>query len=195
MPHKFIFMESQKQQSVSEWSHTASEAGGKNVNEMAEKYAHIKDWGIDADPDNDPTYPIKQWNGNDYLRLNYKRPVQQPLTIEKLHSNERPSVSAVFGNAVPPSGMSGMLRRYAFRFSEGRWAHWLTLLLADRVNMVEGIADDIRKGYFPNIFKERGWNAEWKYNQKGVIKMVAIATGFAAVAILLLTRGRKKYSY
>lgn len=185
-------MESKKQQSAAEWSNTASESGGKNVNEMAERFAHIKGWGIDADPQNEPTYPMKKWNGNDHLRLNYTRPLQQPLTIEKLHSNERPSVSAVFGNTIPPSGLSGHLRRYAFRFSEGNWNHWLTLLLADRINMIEGIADDIKNGFFPNIFKERGWTAEWKYNRKGMIKNIAVTAVVATVAIFLLSRRKKK---
>jgi hypothetical protein len=44
----------------------------------------------------------------------------------------------VFGTAQPPSGISGMLRRYAYKkFSEGRAAHWLILLYADRVDAAE----------------------------------------------------------
>lgn len=158
---------------------------------MASKYAHIKGWGIDADPENEPTYPMKNWNGADYQRLNYDRPTQQPETVEVLHSNERPYVTAVFGTTCPPQGLSGRLRRHAFKYSEGNWNHWLTLLLADRVNMVEGIVDDIKKGRFPNFIAETGWTAEWKYNRKNFVKNMAITAGVAAGLLMLFRTARR----
>src|SRR3954464_5066556 len=75
---------------------------------------HIPGWGIDADPENDPTYPMKHWNGADYERFNYEKPPQQPQHIEVLHSIERPGITRVFGTSTPPKGLSGSLRRYAF---------------------------------------------------------------------------------
>jgi hypothetical protein len=179
-------MESKKQQTPGEWAIDNSEVWGKNPDGMENRFAHIKGWGIDADPDNEPTYPIKHWNGDDHKRLNYTRPTQQPIDIEKLHSNERPSVSAVFGTSTPPSGLSGMLRRYAFRFSEGNWTHWLALLFADRVNVVEGIVDDVKSGHVPNIIRERGWN------KKETIKKIAIAATVTVAIFYLLSKNRKK---
>src|SRR5690554_8021589 len=105
----------------------------KIMETIPEKYTHIKGWGVDADPKNEPTYPMKNYTGDDHNRLNYERPPQQRKNIEVLHSNERPGVSAVFGTSVPPSGFSGSLRRKAFTYSEGTFAHWLILLLADRI--------------------------------------------------------------
>jgi hypothetical protein len=134
---------------------------------------------------------MKNYNGADHDRLNYDRAPQQPVNIEVLHSNERPGITRVFGTSTPPSGVSGMLRRYAFKYSEGSSAHWLTLILADRVNVVEGIVDDLRHGHVPNIFAERGWNAEWKYNRKGLIKKVAVTAVIATVAIAFLSKKRK----
>jgi len=157
-----------------------------------ESYKDIPGWGIDADPENEPTYPMKHWNGADHERLNYQRPPQQPVDVEILHSNERPNVTAVFGTSTPPSGVSGMLRRFAFRYSEGSSKHWMTLILADRVNVVEGIVDDIKHGHFPNLIAERGWKAEWKYNREGVIKKVAVTAAIATVAVLLLSKKKKK---
>jgi hypothetical protein len=186
-------MESKKQQTLEEWASDRSEATGKiSGEEMAGQFAHIKGWGIDADPDNEPNYPMKHWNGDDHKRLNYERPVQQANTVEKLHSNERPSVSAVFGTSAPPSGVSGMLRRYAFTHSEGKWAHWLTLILADRVNVVEGIISDIKRGHFPNIIAERGWKAEWKYNRKGMVKNIVIGVAVTAAVFMVLSGKYKK---
>ena len=39
--------------------------------EIANKPKNIPGWGIDADPENDPTYPMKHGNGADHERLNY----------------------------------------------------------------------------------------------------------------------------
>jgi hypothetical protein len=35
----------------------------------------------------------------------------------------------------------------AFRFSESDLRHWLLLLLADRVNVVEGVAAEVNRGW------------------------------------------------
>jgi len=138
---------------------------------------------------------MKNYTGADHDRLNYDRAPQQPQNIEILRSNERPTITRVFGTSSPPSGLSGILRRYAFRFSEGSSGHWLTLILADRVNVVEGVIDDLAHGHIPNIFAERGWNAEWKYNRKGMVKNLVITTAVASALLIYLANrknGRKK---
>jgi len=166
------------------------------VENITDQHAHIKGWGVDADRENEPTYPMKHYTGADHKRLNYERPTQQEPHVEILHSNERPGLTAVFGTSTPPSGLSGAIRRYAFRFSEGSWGHWLPLILADRINAIEGIIDDLKRGYVPNIFAERGWQAEWKYNRKGLIKNVAIglAASTAVIAWMVYRNKRKKVS-
>ncbi len=150
----------------------------------------IKGWGIDADPENEPTYPMKHYTGDDHKRSNWERPELQPESVEKLHSNERPTLSAAYGTTLPPSGLSGMIRRYAFKHSESRYRHWLPLILADRINVVEGIIDDIAHGKVPNIFAEKGYGAMWKHNKKGVVTRVAVLTGVVVFATMLL--GGKK---
>jgi hypothetical protein len=158
---------------------------------IANEEKNIEGWGVDANPENEPTYPMKSYNGSDHDRLNYERAPQQPVNIEVLHSNERPGVTRVFGTSTPPSGLSGMLRRHAFKYSEGKSQHWLTLILADRVNVIEGIVDDLKHGHIPNIFAEKGWNAEWKYNRNGLIKKVVITTLITTAAIALLSKRKK----
>ena len=155
-------------------------------------YTHIPGWGVDADPENEPTYPMKKYTGDDHKRLNWVRPPLQPETVEILHSNERPNLSAVFGTAAPPSGLSGAIRRHAFKYSESNWNHWLTLILADRVNMVEGVIEDLRAGHVPNIFAERGWTAEWKYNRKALLQKVVVGTLVTTAVVALLLRKKKK---
>lgn len=160
---------------------------------LSDKYRHIKGWGVDADPENEPTYPMKKYTGDDHQRLNYQRPPQQAQQEEILHSNERPGLTAVYGTSTPPAGLSGRIRRYAFRYSEGSFGHWIPLLLADRVNVVEGIIDDIKRGTFPNIFAEKGYKAEWKYNKKGLAKKVLITAAVATALVILLKKKRKAH--
>src|SRR4051812_14971664 len=93
-------------------------------------YKNIPGWGVDADPENEPTYPMKKYTGDDHERLNWQRPPQQIADVEILKSIERPNLSATFGTPNPPSGLSGMIRRLAFKFSESEYGHWLNLLLA-----------------------------------------------------------------
>ena len=156
-------------------------------------YKNIPGWGMDADPENEPTYPMKNYTGDDHNRLNYERADQQPIDMEILMSNERPAMTRVFGTSVPPSGLSGTIRRYAFKHSEDSYRHWLPLILADRINVIEGLVDDIRHGHFPNIASERGWKVEWKHNRKGMAVKVATV---AAVSILvcLACSHKKKHS-
>jgi len=153
-----------------------------------EDYKNIPGWGMDADPENEPTYPMKNYTGDDHNRINYERSEQQPATVEILMSTERPVITRVFGTSVPPSGLSGMIRRYSFQHSEDRYRHWIPLILADRINMVEGLIDDIKQGQFPNMIKERGLMMEWKYNKAGTIKKVATLAFSAMVLYSLLKR-------
>jgi hypothetical protein len=153
----------------------------------------IPGWGIDNDPKNDPTYPMKHRNGADYERLNYQKPTQQPVTVEILKSIERPTLSHAFGTSTPPSGLSGMIRRFAFRYSESTYMHWVPLVVADRVNVVEGIIDDLAHGHVPNIFAEKGWQAEWKYNRNGLIKKVSVGVLVTTAVVALLSSKKKKH--
>lgn len=153
------------------------------------KTKHVKGWGIDADPRNEPTYPMKNYTGDDHNRLNYERPPLQEETVEVLHSNERPSKSAVFGTSAPLSGISGFIRRLAFKYSESSFGHWFPLIFADRVNVWEGYFKDFRRGHIPNVFAERGMKAEWKYNKKQLITRVAVKAAIAGLILVWALRG------
>lgn len=161
----------------------------KNIREG--DHSHIKGWGIDADPKNDPTYPMKKRTDEEHLGYTWDRPPQQPVTVEILKSVERPNIPAVFGTAVPPKGLSGMIRRQAFKYSESSYGRWLPLVLADRIGEVEGIIEDLKKGYVPNCFAEHGLQAEWKYNRVNFVVKTA-ATVLAAAGVLALFLSRKK---
>ncbi|MCX3267516.1 MAG: hypothetical protein EOO20_02940 [Chryseobacterium sp.] len=151
-------------------------------------YKNIPGWGMDIDPGNEPTYPMKNYTGDDHKRSVYERSNQQHADVEILKSNERPALSAVLGNTVPPSGISGMIRRYAFKHSEDRYRHWIPLILADRVNVVEGIIEDLSRGIIPNIFAESGIRAAIRHNPKGLLKKVIITSVVAGVILYALKK-------
>jgi hypothetical protein len=133
----------------------------------------IPGWGIDADPENDPTYPMRHIE--DQTRGDtWGRPTQQQPRVEVLESIEYNHRPAVVGTSTPPSGVSGMIRRYAFRRSESDWWHWLLLMGADRINVVEGIVGDLAHGKIPNIPAEMGARAEWKHNKSGFAKKIGV---------------------
>lgn len=151
----------------------------------------IKGWGVDAAGDVSPRVDFPDSTQERFIpEYGLKR---QETNKEILHSNERPNMTAVFGTTLPPSGISGGLRRFAFRYSESNWMHWLSLLFADRINVVEGLADDLRKGRIPNIPKEKGWGARWKYERRKTVTKIACCTGVLLLAILY-SKNRKSRS-
>lgn len=156
----------------------------------------IKGWGIDADPKNEPTYPMKHYTGDDHQRFSWTRPPLQPATVEILHSIERPNLTAVFGTVAPPSGLSGVIRRAAFKYSENLYKHWLPLLLADRINVVEGMIDDIIHLKMPRPFAERGYGALWKYRKDIFFARIGarlVAAG-AIAAYFIFRKKKNKFS-
>ena len=154
----------------------------------------VQGWGVDADPENDPTYPMKSRNNGEHAGYAWERPPQQPNTVEVLHSIERPNLTAVFGTSTPPAGLSGAIRREAFKYSESSYAHWLPLMLADRIAVVEGLLDDLGRGHLPNVVAERGWNAEWKHNRAEFTTRIAIGTVVASALVAYLFWGRPRSS-
>jgi hypothetical protein len=150
---------------------------------IANAQKNIPGWGIDADADNDPTYPMKTRTGADFERIHYDKPVQQPVNIKVFQSIERPEMTRVFGTSTPASGLSGKIRAFAYKFSEADARHWLTLVMADRVNVVEGIIDDFNHGLIPNLIAERGWAAEFKYNRPAAVRKLAIGVAVSAAVV------------
>ena len=153
--------------------------------------SQVRGWGVDADPENDPTYPMKKRNNGEHAGYAWERPPQQRTDVEVLHSNERPNLTAVFGTSTPPVALSGVIRRLAFKYSESSYGHWLPLMLADRVNMVEGVLDDLARGHIPNLIDELGWKAEWRHNRKSLVTRVAVGALVTSVAVAYLTRKRR----
>ena len=110
----------------------------------AARFDHIPGWGSDIPRENRPAVPMERTPPR--LDVPWSDPPpQQPRTVEVLRSIERPEHSRTFGTRLPPRGLSGMIRRAAFRHSENDLRHWLMLVAADRVNVAEGVCQDLKR--------------------------------------------------
>jgi hypothetical protein len=62
------------------------------------------------------------------------------------------------------------------------------LMGADRINVVEGVVEDIGRGKVPNIPAEMGIKSELQYNKAGFAKKVAVVAAVSLVLVALLRR-------
>jgi hypothetical protein len=152
--------------------------------------AGIQGWGADLDPAARPAVPMERTPPR-FVQPHWDAPEQQPRTVKVFHSTERPGLTPVFGTSVPPSGLSGLIRAGAFRFSENDLRHWGLLLFADRVNVLEGLLDDIAHGHVPNLFTEMGGPAEWRHNRSGLVRKAVIAAAVAGLLLYANSRRRR----
>jgi len=153
---------------------------------------HIHGWGADVDPHNRPAYP-KERTPPRLDGVHWQEPERQRPPPHRIHhSTERPGITPVFGTSVGPSGLSGKMRDLAFMYSENDLRHWFILIGADRVNMVEGLLDDLAHGHVPNLWKEMGLASEWRYNRKAFVTKAAVLAGATALAVYAIRsrRGR-----
>ncbi|MBF0686194.1 MAG: hypothetical protein IR158_00300 [Cellulomonas sp.] len=98
--------------------------------------ARIPGWGADLDPADRPQVPRERTDLDSGAHWDF--PDRQPETYPRERSIEHEMLPPVFGTAQPLHGPSGKIRRYSYeRFSEGRAAHWLLLIAADRVDAGE----------------------------------------------------------
>ncbi|HVE45453.1 MAG TPA: hypothetical protein VNA57_01720 [Acidimicrobiales bacterium] len=98
--------------------------------------ARIPGWGVDLDPKDRPSVPRERFDPT-MSGAHWDFPERQPEHEPRERSNEHKFLTPVFGTACPPRGVSGMMRRYAYNYSEARSAHWLILMVADRVDALE----------------------------------------------------------
>jgi hypothetical protein len=96
--------------------------------------ARIPGWGADLDPADRPSHP-KLVYSPESTGAHWRFPDRQPGAEGRERSIEHAFVTPVFGTAQPLHGVSGAVRRLAYRrFSEGRNAHWLLLIAGDRID-------------------------------------------------------------
>ena len=65
-------------------------------------------------------------------------------------------------------------------------------MLADRVDVLEGMVADLSHGKLPNIWAEKGYDMEWKYNRTAFITKMAAIGAITAGLVVWLSSGSKK---
>jgi hypothetical protein len=94
--------------------------------------ATIPGWGVDLNPKDRPSVPKERFDPG-ATGAHWDFPERQPEKRPRERSVEHKFLTPVFGTSCPPRGVSGLIRKVAYRYSEARAAHWLILLAADRV--------------------------------------------------------------
>ena len=110
---------------------------------MAETLTHpaVKDWGVDSAPESRPGVPMEA-----EMPPLTSSPSKQVPTVPIVHKRvELEGLTQTFGTSCPPRGLSGLLRRRAYRVPDNRLSHWMMLIMADRVDVAEGLMADVVK--------------------------------------------------
>lgn len=154
---------------------------------IGDRYREIRGWGADLDPANRPGVPRAR--PSDITTPRGRVPERQVPRTKIYVSIEHPDITPVFGTAVPPRLVSGLIRDAAFRFSEGRIAHWMLLLLADRVNIVEGELEDLARGRIREFVRDQGERATPRFLKERSTAQRWLLAGAALGLTLALAGG------
>jgi hypothetical protein len=126
--------------------------------------ARIPGWGADLDPKDRPSVPREQFDPT-FSGAHWEFPERQPEKWPRERSIEHKFLTPVFGTSCPPKGLSGVIRKYAYKeYSEGRAAHWLLLLAADRVDTVESTLRSFVSLHPDNPITETGVLSEFSHH-------------------------------
>jgi hypothetical protein len=161
---------------------------------MSQPMHKVQGWGADLDPANRPAYPKEAPSHVTTARGEVG--VRQVPRVKIHKSTEHPDLTPVFGTTCPPTGLSGRIRDLAYQYSEGRQKHWLLLMLADRVNVVEGLIEDLTHGKVPNWGRERGWKSRVKHTnperkRQRPLMIAAAGVGLLAAAVWIARESRE----
>jgi hypothetical protein len=127
--------------------------------------ARIPGWGADLDPADRPSVPRERFD-LEATGAHWDIPEQQPEKWPRERSTEHGRLTPVFGTSCPPRGLSGVMRRQAYRWSEARTRHWLMLIAADRVDAIESHALSLVTGRPDNPVAEAGLTS-WRLAKEG----------------------------
>ncbi|WP_342660688.1 hypothetical protein Rruber_01037 [Rhodococcus ruber] len=142
--------------------YTADKPGRRKSSD--ELRATIPGWGVDLDPKDRPAVPKERFDPG-ASGAHWDSPERQEERWPRERSIEHAFLTPVFGTSCPPRGLSGVLREYAYRrFSEGRAAHRLILLGADRVDAAESHLRSFDTGHPDNPITETGVRSEFTHH-------------------------------
>ena len=92
--------------------------------------------GVDLDPARRPGVP-RMHAPEKLPHTRFPPERQRSRATVFMHGRPHQTFPPVFGTAVPPKGLSGLVRRAAYRYPDHYTRHWTMLLFADRVDLWE----------------------------------------------------------
>ena len=111
--------------------------------------------GIDLDPARRPGVP-RMHEPRPLPNTIYPPEPQRSDATVFMHGRPHKTFPPVFGTSVPPAGVSGRIRRAAYRHPDHHMRHWTMLLFADRVDV-------------------------WEHRARGLLRIAAPALGAVAL--------------
>lgn len=103
---------------------------------MEMEHKQIPDWGIDLPNTRRPGVP-REASPRPYPGAHWIAPERQIPHETILKRVDLPELTPAFGTVAPPRGLSGQIRRLAYRFADHLTRHWALLLAADGVEALE----------------------------------------------------------
>jgi hypothetical protein len=98
--------------------------------------SEIRGWGADAALEDRPGVPAELDPPRPLGNMSLGMPTQQTVGRPSVKSRQRP-LPPVYGTAIPPRGLSGIVRRLAYRVPDYKPRRWMLLLIADRIDVIE----------------------------------------------------------
>jgi len=100
---------------------------------MNDQHSSVTESAPDRDPQRRPGVPMIP----DVVIPVVAPVAAQHSTVPVLVSVDVGALTPIFSTAVPPRGLSGLMRRRAYAMPEHQARRWLLLLLSDRVDVWE----------------------------------------------------------
>jgi hypothetical protein len=127
---------------------------------MEEVRRNIPGWGVDLSYDERTAVPMEDFDPG-ATGAHWDFPERQPEKWPREMSPEHGMLTPVFGTACPPRGISGAIRKYAYTLGEGKTSHWMLLMAADRIDVIESSVEAAVRGEPDNPLSESGVVAEF----------------------------------
>jgi hypothetical protein len=91
-------------------------------------------WGADGPMNKRPGVPMERIPPSPVPGAHGRIERQSPTT-QKRKKLETPKLTPVFGTVQPPSGVSGLIRLFAYRIPQHKARRWMLLIAADKVDV------------------------------------------------------------
>jgi hypothetical protein len=91
-------------------------------------------WGVDLDRGRRPGVPKMRASPQPWPNTRFPPERQHGTPSSPKHGRPNKPMPPVFGTALPPRGLSGAIRKLAYRYPDHKPRHWLLKMLGDRVD-------------------------------------------------------------